>query len=144
MTKLSTPSVSLCKVFGIRTEILKIFLISEFWIVDNGHTIQVTLEAEPRSSAVMYGYDRYPYVFAQIHFHWGHDSTTGSEHSIDDEFYSMEAHLVHYDYKYDNFTEAANSGDRKALAVIAVFITEGHDDWHRNSGFETIAANIPK
>lgn len=91
----------------------------------------------------MYGYEfKYPYVFAQIHFHWGHDSS-GSEHSIDSEFYSMEAHLVHYDSKYDNFTEAANSGDPKGLAVIAVFITEGYD-WTDNSGFETIATNIPK
>lgn len=55
----------------------------------------------------------------------------------------MEAHLVHYDSKYDNFSAAANSGDPKGLAVIAVFIAEGRDS-HHHSGFETIATNIPK
>lgn len=116
----------------------------EFWIVDNGHTIQVTLEANPTSLAEVSGYEfDYPYIFAQIHFHWGYDDETGSEHSIDNEFYPMEAHLVHYDSKYANFTAAANSGDPKGLAVIAVFITEGHDrNYH--TGFDTIAENIPQ
>lgn len=116
----------------------------EFWIVDNGHTIQVTLQSTATSSAEMAGYEfDYPYIFAQIHFHWGYDDSTGSEHSIDNEFYPMEAHLVHYDSKYNNFSAAASSGDPKALAVIAVFITEGHD-WHHHTGFNTIATNIPK
>lgn len=91
----------------------------------------------------MYGYEfDYPYIFAQIHFHWGYDSM-GSEHSIDEEFFSMEAHLVHYDSKYENFSAAANSGDPKGIAVVAAFITEGHD-WNDHSGFEMIATNIPK
>lgn len=88
-----------------------------------------------------YGFDR-PYTFAQIHFHWGYDEI-GSEHSIDDEFYTMEAHLVHYDSKYNNFTAAVNSGDPKALAVLAVFISEGYE-WNHHAGFDTIAKNIPK
>lgn len=116
----------------------------EFFIVDNGHTIQVTLESTPTSLAEVSGYEfDYPYIFAQIHFHWGYNNGTGSEHSIDDEFFPMEAHLVHYDSKYSNFSEAANSGDPKALAVIAVFITEGCDLNH-HTGFDTIATNIPK
>ncbi|KAJ6649703.1 putative carbonic anhydrase 3 [Pseudolycoriella hygida] len=115
----------------------------EFWIVDNGHTIQVTLESELTSSARMYGYEQSsPYIFAQIHFHWGNDSV-GSEHSINKEFYPMEAHLVHYSSKYANFSAAVASGDPTALAVIAVFITEGYY-WSGDSGLETIVANIPK
>lgn len=116
----------------------------EFWIVDNGHTIQVTLESSPTSSAEVYGYKfDYPYIFAEIHFHWGYEGATGSEHSIDNAFYPMEAHLVHYDSKYANFSAAANSGNPKALAVIAVFITEGY---YRNqhTAFNTIVENIPR
>ncbi|XP_037043405.1 putative carbonic anhydrase 3 [Bradysia coprophila] len=121
-----------------------LYCSDEFWIVDNGHTIQVTLETDPTSLARVSGYEfDYPYIFAQIHFHWGYADESGSEHSIDNEFYSMEAHLVHYDSKYANFSEAANSGDPKGLAVIAVFITEGHD-WSHHTGFDTIAENIPQ
>lgn len=119
-------------------------MFTEFWIVDNGHTIRVTLEPEQTSLGKMYGYEfHYPYTFAEIHFHWGHDDSTGSEHSIDNEFYAMEAHLVHYDSKYSNFTAAVDSGEAKALAVIAVFIAEGYSK-DNNAGFETIATNIPK
>lgn len=133
--------MNFCFKFNYNKE--KQIFIAEFWIVDTGYTIQVTLESEPKSLAEMYGYENYPYTFAQIHFHWGHDSTTGSEHAIEDEFYSMEAHLVHYDSKFDNFTAAVNSGEPKALAVIAVFIAEGFH-MHHNAGFDTIADNIPK
>ncbi len=92
----------------------------------------------------MYGYEfHYPYTFAEIHFHWGHDDSTGSEHAIDNEFYAMEAHLVHFDSKYNNYSTAVESGDPKALAVIAVFIASGTENDY-NSGFDTIATNIPK
>lgn len=104
----------------------------------------MTLEPTLTSSAAVRGYDfDYPYIFAQIHFHWGYDDRAGSEHSVDRGFYPMEAHLVHYDSKYENFSAAASSGDPKALAVIGVFITEGYN-WHHHDGFETIANNIPE
>lgn len=103
----------------------------------------MTLEPEPTSLGKMSGYEfSYPYIFAEIHFHWGYDSN-GSEHAIGNEFFAMEAHLVHYDAKYDNYTAAVNSGDPKGVAVVAVFIAEG-EDWDYNSGFDTIATNIPK
>lgn len=130
-------------IFYSRTSLLH-FVSPEFWIADNGHTIQVTLEPDRTSLARLSGYDfNSSYIFAEIHFHWGHDDSTGSEHSINNEFYAMEAHLVHYDSKYANFTEAVNSGDSDAVAVVAVLIAEGFET-NVNSGFQTIATNIPK
>lgn len=55
----------------------------------------------------------------------------------------MEAHLVHYNSKYDSCTAAVNSGDPNGIAVVAVFIAEGNDS-DFNSGFHTIATNILK
>jgi carbonic anhydrase len=56
-----------------------------------------------------YGFDR-PYIFAQIHFHWGEDNEEGSEHTINGMHFPLEVHLVHYNSKYKSFDEAAHSG----------------------------------
>lgn len=92
----------------------------------------------------MYGYEfRYPYILAEIHFHWSNNASTGSEHSVNNQFYPMEAHLVHFNSKYSNFSAAAASGSPSALAVLGVFIAEGKENTV-NSGFDTIATNIPR
>jgi carbonic anhydrase len=57
-----------------------------------------------------YGFDS-PYIFGQLHFHWGPDPFSGgSEHTINGAHLPMEAHFVHYDSKYPSYTDAANSG----------------------------------
>ncbi len=60
------------------------------------------------------------YIFHQLHFHWGHDDTRGSEHVIDNIRYEAELHIVHYNSKYSSFDEA--SGYPDGLAVLAVMI----------------------
>jgi len=35
-----------------------------------------------------------------IHFHWGSPSNKGSEHSINNERYDAEIHIVHKNYRY--------------------------------------------
>lgn len=35
------------------------------------------------------------YFFSQFHFHWGKDSSRGSEHTIDGKRYPLELHIVH-------------------------------------------------
>lgn len=99
---------------------------------------------ESRSNAKMYGHELDPsYILAEIHFHWGYNASTGSEHSVKNKFYAMEAHLVHFSSKYSNVSMAAASGDPSALAVLGVFIAEGKEK-SSNEGFDTIAANIPQ
>ncbi|XP_078341523.1 nacrein-like protein isoform X2 [Crassostrea virginica] len=74
------------------------------------------------------------YIFAQIHVHLGKDGDRnqrdnsesdvnnheGSEHSINDKFYPMEAHLVFYDMGFDSIKKAKPAKD--GLVVLAVMI----------------------
>lgn len=85
-------------------------------IIDNGHTIQVTVD---EGSTFTFG-DK-SFDLKQFHFH------TPSEHTVDGQHYPMEMHLVH------------QSGDG-SLAVVAVFIQEGKTT---NQNFAKIIANLP-
>ncbi|XP_055998766.1 nacrein-like protein [Ostrea edulis] len=60
------------------------------------------------------------YVFAQLHMHVGREDDKGSEHSINDRFYPMEAHMVFYDDEYSDLTHAMSSPD--GLVVIGVML----------------------
>ncbi len=46
------------------------FCLSDYWVRNNGHTVQVNLNEKPTSDGRMtgYGFDR-PYIFAQVHLH---------------------------------------------------------------------------
>jgi carbonic anhydrase len=66
-----------------------------------------------------YGFDR-PYIFAQIHFHWGEDNLSGSEHTLNDKHFPLEVHLVHYDSKYKSFAEAESSGESSNNLFIII------------------------
>ena len=85
-------------------------------IIDNGHTIQVTVD---EGSTFSFG-DR-TYNLKQFHFH------TPSEHTIDGKNMPMEMHLVH------------QSGDG-SLAVVSVLFKEGKVT---NENFSKIIANLP-
>lgn len=58
------------------------------------------------------------YILDHIHFHWGDGDCEGSEHTIDNKYYSAECHLVNYNHKYSNVNSARNHKD--GLAVIAL------------------------
>ncbi|XP_048768998.2 nacrein-like [Ostrea edulis] len=60
------------------------------------------------------------YAFHEVHIHLGQSEVRGSEHSIDDRFYPMEAHMVFFDDRYENIEEAQTQPG--ALAVIAVMV----------------------
>jgi carbonic anhydrase len=84
-------------------------------ILDNGHTIQITVDEG--STFHLNGKD---YHLKQFHFH------TPSEHTIDGKQFPMEVHFVHQ----------SDAGD---LAVIAVLVIEGKE----NVNFKKILANLP-
>ncbi|MFZ2905569.1 MAG: carbonic anhydrase family protein [Cyclobacteriaceae bacterium] len=85
-------------------------------IIDNGHTIQVTVD---EGSEFSFG-DK-SYSLKQFHFH------TPSEHTLDGEHTPMEMHLVH-------------QGADGSLAVVAAFIKEGKNP---NENFNKLIANLP-
>ena len=61
------------------------------------------------------------YIFVQLHFHWSSDLIKGgSEHTINHTHYPCELHLVHFNSKYANLTEAENYAD--GVAVLGIFM----------------------
>lgn len=85
-------------------------------IIDNGHTIQITVD---EGSTFTFG-DK-TYKLKQFHFH------TPSEHTLDGKHAPMEMHMVH-------------QGDDGSLAVVGIFFQEGKIP---NENFKIIIANLP-
>lgn len=85
-------------------------------IIDDGHTIQVSVE-----EGSTFNLNNRLYHLKQFHFH------TPSEHTIDGKHFPMEIHFVHQ----------SDSGN---LAVVSSLIKEGA----KNPNFEKIIANMPE
>ena len=68
--------------------------------------------------------------FLQLHWHWGSDSSKGSEHTIDGKEYPIEVHLVHVNTKYyvDGAPSADNFAKSDGLAVIGIFYEVSTED----------------
>lgn len=101
-------------------------------MINNGHTVQVNVE----EGNLMVEGGGLPGRFrtAQFHFHWGRDSMQGSEHLSDGRSYPMELHVVNYNEKYGNLTNAV-SMDRDGLAVLGFFFEVSNEE---NSGLRTM------
>jgi len=85
-------------------------------IIDNGHTIQVTVD-----EGSTFTFEDSVYSLKQFHFH------TPSEHTIDGKDMPMEMHMVH---------QRKDGG----LAVVSVLFKEGNV---ANENFSKIIANLP-
>lgn len=88
---------------------------SSMTVLNNGHTVQVNIDA-----GNVISFDGVEYELKQFHFH------ADSEHTIDGEHAPMEMHLVHEN----------GAGE---LGVIGVFIIEGND----NVALADVFANLP-
>ncbi|XP_049271034.1 uncharacterized protein LOC119391092 [Rhipicephalus sanguineus] len=87
-------------------------------IVHDGNTVKVS--SSKGNDVVNAGVDLNGwYKFEQLHFHWGSNSSLGSEHRIDGYTFPLEMHLVHMNTKYSTGEEALKHRD--GLAVVAVF-----------------------
>lgn len=85
-------------------------------IRNNGHTIQVDYDGGSRIEI-----DGQPYELIQFHFH------APSEHTVADESYPIELHLVH------------QSPADESLAVVGVFVEEGAE----NAAFAPVWSHLP-
>jgi len=94
-------------------------------VKNNGHAAQVEIDAAsaPRVSQGGLGGE---YIFAQFHFHWGKDSSMGSEHTINGVRYPMEMHFVHYKKDYGDLGGAVGKED--GLAVLGVMFEISQTD----------------
>ena len=61
------------------------------------------------------------YRLTEFHLHWGEDDDTGSEHRVDGIAFPLELHAVTIKDNFRDVREALDSGDKQALAVMAVF-----------------------
>ncbi|KAL8605089.1 hypothetical protein ACOMHN_018890 [Nucella lapillus] len=91
---------------------------------NNGHSAQVTYGG----TAVTLKGGALPdtYQVAQFHFHWGSDNTKGSEHTVDGIAYPMELHVVTFNTKYINISNAITKTD--GLAVLGFFFEIGGEN----------------
>uniref|UniRef100_A0A5S6QKK0 Carbonic anhydrase n=1 Tax=Trichuris muris TaxID=70415 RepID=A0A5S6QKK0_TRIMR len=89
--------------------------IGEVKIENNGHSVQVTIP-ESVNVTLKGGPLQYTYRLAQFHFHWATVDNLGSEHTIGDTHYPLEAHFVHiYEEAREN-----SSVTRQFIAVVGV------------------------
>ncbi|XP_045125786.1 carbonic anhydrase 2-like [Portunus trituberculatus] len=79
------------------------------------------------------------YNFLQYHFHWGKDSSEGSEHTIDGKKFPGEIHLVHWKASYGSVAEAINFDD--GIAVLGIMLELSKTD---NAYLNPIFDNLDK
>lgn len=110
------------------------------YIEDTGSSAKITFEGRRRRPFISGGLLRHNerYNFEQMHLHWGEQDDFGAEHVIDGIKYSMEAHLVHFNEKYGNFSNAVKMKD--GIVVIAFFIQASGDE--DNTFFAKITDHI--
>jgi len=88
-----------------------------------------------------------------LHFHWGLNDQTGSEHLLDGDQFPLEVHFVHYSCSHstlaatleqfpsmESVTEAESNGDdTHQLGVVGIFFDVVDD--RRNPAFDAIFTN---
>uniref|UniRef100_A0A182LXM6 Alpha-carbonic anhydrase domain-containing protein n=1 Tax=Anopheles culicifacies TaxID=139723 RepID=A0A182LXM6_9DIPT len=87
---------------------------------NDGHSAKFTYNWRNGDRPVLRGGPlKTKYLFEQFHFHWGVNSTVGSEHVYDYQRYPMEIHLVFYNGLYESFQDAREQVD--GIAVVGLF-----------------------
>uniref|UniRef100_A0A2K6Q047 Carbonic anhydrase n=1 Tax=Rhinopithecus roxellana TaxID=61622 RepID=A0A2K6Q047_RHIRO len=108
----------------------------EFPMVNNGHTVQISLPSTMRMTAA----DGTVYIAQQMHFHWGGVSSKirGSEHTVDGIRHVIEIHVVHYNSKYKSYEIAQDAPD--GLAVLAAFVEV--KDYPENTYYSSFISHL--
>lgn len=89
----------------------------EIEVRNNGYTAYVTYYWACCAPKIYGGPLINTYEFIGLHFHWGKDDTCGTEHAINGEHGSMEAHMIFKNVKYQTKEEALDHPD--GLCVFA-------------------------
>ncbi|KAI1292000.1 Carbonic anhydrase 6 [Halotydeus destructor] len=78
-----------------------------FEVTNNGHADLVTIKDPPAVDKLpQLKFKDNNFRFAKLHFHWGSNDSTGSEHLLDNRQYVLEMHLVHFNSKYKSLEDA--------------------------------------
>jgi len=98
---------------------------STYTLVNTGNSVKIKISG--KSGTVYGGPFIGTYQLDQIHFHWGHNDQSGSEHTVDYNSFPLEMHLVH------------RSPDHK-LAVLAFLFHVSDED---NLAMNPILSSLP-
>ncbi|KAL5276950.1 CA14 family protein [Megaselia abdita] len=112
-------------------------------VLNNGNTIRISFDQVDNSKKPMVkdgplGRDQF--VMEDIHFHWGSFPTRGTEHKLDGVSYSLEAHLVHRNVKYESFEDA--KGKENGIVVLAVPFKEKSEGVSTLSGVVNLLEKV--
>nr|ATC20500.1 dual domain-carbonic anhydrase [Tridacna squamosa] len=96
-------------------------------LTNNGHTVVLNVNNASATKMFGGGLDG-EYYAAQLHYHWGADDHTGSEHVIDGRYSPLEVHLVHYKATAGSVSAGLLSGDGLAVLGFLFEIDEYDED----------------
>jgi len=98
----------------------------DYELTNDGHTVQLNVLTDSRRMTLSGGGLTSQYDLVQFHFHWGNSSSGGAEHTLNGKRYPAELHLVHYNTKYGNSSQAMSHSD--GIAVLGVYVDVGPED----------------
>lgn len=93
------------------------------FVMNTGHGVEVR---QACGASVAGGNLTGTYTFAQFHFHWGANDTSGSEHTVDGAAFPAELHLVHYREEHRSLGKAIHQV--RGVAVLSVLLRLAPDD----------------
>lgn len=125
------------------------YAMKQFYMTNNGHSIVLSKFITQTGNDPTFMWplrENGVYKLEQVHFHWGPDDKSGSEHKLDGKAFPVEMHLVHYRssqgvHGFPNFVAALSSGRADAIAVIGVFLTPENGNLTQ-SFLQTVVYNL--
>jgi len=119
------------------------FELNRTWTIHNDHDrVVLGYKNEGVPAPYFKGSLFHPSVRFQFHkliFHWGHDSTQGSEHSIDGWQYPGEMQFIGWDTRYKSYEQASKVPGGIAIAVFLLQLSK-----EDNSNFNWFLGNLYK
>ncbi|XP_017789553.1 PREDICTED: carbonic anhydrase 2-like [Habropoda laboriosa] len=117
----------------VRTRRYPPLVLNGHWLNDgearlfnSGNTAKVFLSGDRIPSTICGG----PladdvYELTEVHFHWGKDDCRGAEHTINDTWYSMEGHALHWNRKYSTTEECFRHKDGFCILAYLFLVQPG-------------------
>ncbi|CAK9824874.1 Carbonic anhydrase 2, partial [Anthophora retusa] len=117
----------------VRTRRYSPLVLTGHWLNDgearlfnSGNTAKVFLTGDRIPSTVAGGpLANDVYELTEVHFHWGQDDCRGAEHTINNTWYSMEGHALHWNRKYSTPEECFRHKDGYCILAYLFLVQPG-------------------
>ncbi|XP_060768189.1 carbonic anhydrase 4-like [Neoarius graeffei] len=104
---------------------------------NTGETVSLDI---PLGASVSGGNLSQTYNAFQLHFHWGNNGSSGSEHTLDGEQYPMEMHILHIKDTYITVEDVLN--DTTGQAILGFFFEESDRENKNYNAFIAALAQV--